>query len=407
MGEAFTSEYEIEPVVGQLVERLPALLGVRFAALYLVDRQRLVRAAGPPDLPPELPSLNILYDHLKRQGSLVRLEALAPLRLLSREVHEVCSQLAAANVEVVGLLASTRRTVGLMVLAETTGQTTLEQEEMDLLRGLLNQASIALETHLLLDERARQAEFDRELKIAASIQSALIPGALTTADGWELAAVCRPAREIGGDFYTELPGPANGQRALVYGDVSGKSISGALMMMAAHEVLHSLALTHRDPEELLRLANARLHALRRRERGIHGGSFVALGYLAFLPESGTVRYSLAGQPPPLIRRSGGRIEELRMPDHRVPLGALRFGGHQVLAAALGPDDLLLAYSDGVIDAVSPEGEFFGHERLLRVLDECPSEPTQAVNWVIEALEGFTRGHTPYDDVTLVAARRSG
>jgi sigma-B regulation protein RsbU (phosphoserine phosphatase) len=193
----------------------------------------------------------------------------------------------------------------------------------------------------------------------------------------------------------------------VYGDVSGKSISGALMMMAAHEVLHSLALTHRDPEELLRLANARLHALRRRERGVHGGSFVAIGYLAFIPESGTVRYSLAGQPPPLIRRAAGRIEELRMPDHRVPLGALRFGGHQVLSTSLAPGDLLLAYSDGVIDAVSPEGEFFGHERLLRVLDECPGEPAQAVNWLIEALEDFTRGHTPYDDVTLVAACRSG
>ena len=134
---------------------------------------------------------------------------------------------------------------------------------------------------------------------------------------------------------------------------------------------------------------------------------MALGYLAFIPESGTVRYSLAGQPPPLIRRAAGPIEELRMPDHRVPLGALRFGGHKVLSASLGADDLLLAYSDGVIDAVSPEGESFGHERLLRVLGECPGDPTQAINWVIEALEDFTRGHTPYDDVTLVAARRSG
>jgi len=234
----------------------------------------------------------------------------------------------------------------------------------------------------------------------------LLPSSVTTAAGWDLVAICRPAREIGGDFYTELPGPAAGERALAYGDVSGKSISGALMMMAAHEVLHSLALTHRDPEELLRLANARLHALRRRERGARGGSFVALGYLAFSPECGTLRYSLAGQPPPLIRRAAGSIEALRMPDHRVPLGALRFGGHEVLTASLAPGDLLLAYSDGVVDAVSPDGEFFGEERLIRVLDECPAEPAQAVNWVVEALEGFTRGHTPYDDVTLVVARRS-
>ena len=78
----------------------------------------------------------------------------------------------------------------------------------------------------------------------------------------------------------------------------------------------------------------------------------------------------------------------------------------MLTASLAPGDLLLAYSDGVVDAVSPDGESFGEERLIRVLDECPAEPAQAVNWVIEALEAFTRGHTPYDDVTLVVARRS-
>ena len=119
---------------------LPALLKVHFAALYLIDGNRLVRAAGPSELPEELPSLGILFDHLKRQGSLVRLDSLAPLRLLSREVDEIGDRLARAGVEIIGLLASTRRTVGLIVLSHTTGQTSLEQDEKDLLRGLLNQA---------------------------------------------------------------------------------------------------------------------------------------------------------------------------------------------------------------------------------------------------------------------------
>ncbi len=407
MGEAFTNEVEIEPVVSQLMERLPALLGVHFAALYLIDNDRLVRAAGPVQLPQHLPSLPILYDHLKRHGSLIRIDELAPLRLLSHDVEKFSEELIEPGVEVIGLLATTRRTVGIMVLSGTTGQTTLEQEEVQLLRTLLNQASIALETHLLLDERARQAEFERELKIAANIQSSLLPSALTGAEGWDRTAVCRPAREIGGDFYTELPGPSAGDRALVYGDVSGKSISGALMMMAAHEVLHSLALIHRDPEDLLRLANARLHALKGRDRGVHGGSFVALGYLVFSSGNGTLRYSLAGQPPPLVRRVDGSIEELKMPLHRVPLGALKFGGHEVLETSLAPGDLLLAYSDGVVDAQSPDGQFFGEDRLLRVLAQCPDDTKGAVNWILESIEEFTTGHTPYDDVTLLAARWTG
>ncbi len=407
MGEAFTSEVDLAPVVNELVERLPGLLGVRFAALYLIDGNRLRRVAGPDQLPDVLPSLKMVYDHIQRRGSLVRIDELAPLRLISRDADQLGEALAVTGVEVLGLVASTRRSVGLMVLSGTSGQTTLEQEELELLRGLLNQASIALETNLLLDERARQAEFDRELKIAAAIQSSLLPSSLAAADGWQLVATCRPAREIGGDFYTELPGGAAGERALAYGDVSGKSISGALMMMAAHEVLHSLALTHTDPEELFRLANERLHQLRRRGDGIRGGSFVALGYLSFCPHSGTLRYSLAGQPPPLVRRAAREIEELRMPDHRLPLGALSFGGHTVLEVVLGSDDLLLAYSDGVVDARSPDGEFFGEDRLNAALLEGPEEPQAAINWVLETLEGFTEGHVPYDDVTLVAARWIG
>jgi sigma-B regulation protein RsbU (phosphoserine phosphatase) len=179
------------------------------------------------------------------------------------------------------------------------------------------------------------------------------------------------------------------------------------MMMAAHEVLHSLALVHSDPEDLLRIANARLHSLRRRGDGIRGGSFVALGYLSFAPSSGTLRYSLAGQPPPMICRSTGQVEELALPDHRLPLGALSFGGHQVLNASLDPGELLMAYSDGVVDAQSPHGDFFGEDRLSAALQECPREPQAAVNWILEALEAFTQGHVPYDDVTLVAARWVG
>ncbi|MCU0304672.1 MAG: SpoIIE family protein phosphatase [Thermoanaerobaculales bacterium] len=408
MGEALTNQVEIGPVVTQLVERLPNLLGLRFAALYLPDRGGLRRVAGPDDLPVELPVIGILHDFLKSKGPLVRMDALAPIRLLSGEVDRLGDELDAKGVEVVGLMATTRRSVGVILLSGKRGQTALEREEIELLRGLLNQASIALETNLLLDERARQAELERELKIAASIQASLLPRRLAAAVGWEVAAMCRPAREVGGDFYTELPGSLPGEHALAYGDVSGKSISGALMMMAAHEVLNTLAVAHPDPEELFRLANERLYGLRGdRNDGFRSGSFVALGYLAFRPSVGTLRYSLAGQPPPLLRRRTSMVETLCMPNHRLPLGALRLGGHCVLEVELEPGDVVLAYSDGVVEAQSPEGELYGEERLARALATAPAgSPQQTVNHIVEEIEAFTRGHTPYDDLTLLAARRA-
>jgi serine phosphatase RsbU (regulator of sigma subunit) len=405
MGEAFTREVDIGPVVAQLVDRLPELLGLRFSALYLTSGLRLLRQAGPESLPEELPIIGILHDQLKRQGSLVRLDELAPLRLLSPEVEALSTKLGAAGVELAGLLATTRRSVGVILLSGKAGQTAFEKEELQLLRGLLNQASIALETSILLDERTRQAELERELKIAASIQASLLPDSLRAADGWSLAAVCKPAQEVGGDFFAELPGRSDDEHVIVYGDVSGKSISGALMMMAAHEVLNSVALAHPEPEKLLHLANERLYALRgaRKRTEIRGGSFVALGYLGFRAGEGVFSYTLAGQPPPMVRRHSGEIEWLEMPEHRLPLGALRVGGHRIIEHNLEAGDLVVAYSDGVVEAQSPSGDFFGEDRLAVALASSPSDPQEAVNHLLNEIEAFTCGHTPYDDVTLVAA----
>jgi serine phosphatase RsbU (regulator of sigma subunit) len=196
---------------------------------------------------------------------------------------------------------------------------------------------------------------------------------------------------------------------VVYGDVSGKSISGALMMMAAHEVLKSVSLAHPEPEELLRLANERLYTLRggRRRGEFQVGSFVALGYLQFTDRTGRLAYTLAGQPPPLVRRGNGVVECLAMPEHRLPLGALMVGGYRMLEADLEPGDLVLAYSDGAVEAMSPEGDFFGEERLALSFEEAPSDPREAINYMLEEIEAFTCGHTPYDDVTLVAATWGG
>ena len=270
MGEAFAVQHDLEAVVKQLVTRLPELLGLHFAALYLCQGEVLRRVAGPVMLPRQLPRLSVLLEHLRGHGSLLRLDDLAPLRLISDDVQRCCETLAGAGVEMVGLLASSRRTVGLVVLSGTSGQTMLEREEVQLLRGLLQQASIALETSLLLEETARQAELERELKIAAAIQSSLLPRSLEPAAGWQLAAVCRPAREVGGDFYTELSRPVPGSRVVAYGDVSGKSISGALMMMAGGVLAASLQVD----------SDARVdgHRLSGHVHGLHQGLDDSLGH---------------------------------------------------------------------------------------------------------------------------------
>jgi sigma-B regulation protein RsbU (phosphoserine phosphatase) len=396
MGEALAARVDLQPVVKDLVEKLPQRLDLRFAALYLLRPGMIERVAGPEALPAELPQLPWLFDKLARQRGLTRIEEFESLAGRREEVAGVVDQLAAAGVRVIGGLASARRRIGLVFLSDKQGHLQLDESELGLLQRLLDQAAIALETSLLIEERTEQAELQRELQIASSVQADLLPAALDLGPGWRVAALCRPARHVGGDFFTELPGPSEGSKAVVWGDVAGKSVSGALLMMAAYEVLHSLALTHRNPEELLALANRRLYGLGKRR------SFVALGYLTCSPAGDGLQYLLAGQPQPLLRSRSGEVSELPLPENRMPLGALNNGKYRVSYAPMAAGETLLGYSDGVVDARSPEGESFGVERLARVVADASGDPQVLIERVVESLEDFTRGTEPYDDVTLVA-----
>ncbi|HUO87095.1 MAG TPA: SpoIIE family protein phosphatase [Thermoanaerobaculia bacterium] len=400
LGEGFAGGGDPAAVVAERVAELPSLLGLRFAALYLDrDGEAMERVLGPPSLPLRIAPVEIVEQHLRRRGGgVARLEDLDLVRLRSPAADRQLAELATAGVAVIGLLASSRQRLGLVLLGGKDPRVAFEGEELELLSGVFHQAAIALETSRLLEQRARQAELERELEIASTIQASLLPRGLELGPGWQVAAACRPARHVGGDFYAALPGPTAGSTAVVYGDVSGKSVSGALMMMAASEVLHALALSHPEPEELFRLANLRLYEIADR-------SFVALGYFAPTGHDGQLRYLLAGQPQPLKRTLAGGVEELPLPDHRLPLGALSDGGHRGLDVQLAPGELLLAYSDGVVEAQDPAGELFGQDRLEAVLRSTLADARAMVDAVLGALDDFSRGEPAYDDVTLLAIGR--
>ncbi|HRR14573.1 MAG TPA: SpoIIE family protein phosphatase [Thermoanaerobaculia bacterium] len=395
---ALGARVDLPAVVRELVERLPRVLDLRFAGLYLLRDGALHREAGPALLPELLPFHPELHRHLAAKGRPLRCAELGGREGESvKGAGSACQLLASAGVELIGDLTSPRRQLGLVVFAASE-QLSIEEADLALLGRLLRQAALALETSLLLEERARQAELERELEIASTVQAGLLPERLRLPRGWAVAAACRPARHVGGDFYAELPGPRQAESAVVYGDVAGKGVPGALVMMAAHEALQTLALSHRDPGVLFDLANQRLY-----RSGSRRG-FVAVGYLA--PGAhGEVDYLVAGQPPLLWRRGRGEVEELPLGEHRLPLGALLDGGYRASHAAIAPGELLLGYSDGALDALSPEGEPFGFARLAAALANAPAEPEAAVAHLLSAIAAHSGGAEPYDDITLVVLAR--
>lgn len=400
VSEAVVRELSLDRLEALLTGRLAEVMQLEWAALYRREDDRFGSTTVPPPLPLHLPTGSLLLAELARTGQPERLGTLEPLRSLDPECHRLLGDLEAAGTRLLVPLRTREKLHGVLLLGGKRSEEDLSGEDLQVIRTFANQGAVALENASLYRERTRQVELEKELEIARQVQFSLIPERLPAPEGWQVAARCVPARQVGGDFYDALPSPSGGGVALVLGDVSGKSVPGAMLMVAAREILHTAALRGASPEELLEVANVRLYTPQPR-------LFVSLAYLV-LHGRGRLEYCLAGQPTPLRRpATGGPVAELPSPVHRLPLGALRGVGWDRVGTSLASGDLVLLYSDGLTDARNPEGEPFGDDRIAGVLERSSAEPEAAVEALMAAVSAFTQSASPFDDMTVMAVRWTG
>ncbi len=396
---AVVREFSIEGLEALLATRLSEIMHLEWAALYVREGSVLVSQTARPPLLREIPGRLLLVQELSRQDEPVRPGVLEPLKALDPESRRVLENLSGAGLRLLVPLHTRGQLHAVLALGPKRSEEEFGSDDLQLVRTLANQGAVALENARLLHERTQQVELEKELEIARRVQFALIPRHLPSPPGWQVAGRCVPARQVGGDFYDALTDGGDGSIALVVGDVSGKSVSGAMLMVAAREVLHTAALGGASAAQLLEVANLRLYTPQHR-------LFVALAYMQLRPQ-GEGCYALAGQPTPLVRRTSGKVEELPAPANRLPVGALKGVHWDVLPLKVLAGELLLLYSDGLTDARNAAGEPFGDDRLQHVLSRAEGHPRAVVDEVMQAVDAFTAGGEPYDDITLVAARWVG
>ena len=400
MSDAMVREFSLERVEHMLTSRLAEVLHLEWALMFRREGRDFVIAGDAAESRRDVSGELLLWGELARHDQPVWLGVLEPLKALDPGTRELLDQLGRRGTRVLVPLRTRERLHAVLALGPKLSEQEFSREDLQLIKTVANQGAVALENASLYRDQARQVELDKELEIARRVQFSLIPSELPVPVGWQVAAHCSPARRVGGDFYDALPGPDDGSVALVVGDVSGKSVPGAMLMVAAREILHTAALGGATPAQLMQMANRRLYRPQPR-------LFVALAYLVLRP-NGEVSYALAGQPAPLLRRNnGGSIEELPAPEHRLPLGALREGEWDFLHTRLAAGDMLLLYSDGVTDAQASDGEFFGEDRLFRVLRQTNGSARAVVDAVVTDVDRFMVDTEPYDDITLVAVRWMG
>jgi sigma-B regulation protein RsbU (phosphoserine phosphatase) len=256
---------------------------------------------------------------------------------------------------------------------------------------------------LVLSAELKQAYeiVERELKVVADIQRSLLPSTLPTIPGLELAAHYQTSQWAGGDYYDffELP---DSRWGVLIADVSGHGTPAAVMMAILHSLAHGHPGHPEPPAALLEHVNKRLASRYTSENEI----FVTAFYGIYDPALRLFSYSCAGHNPPQLKRCSlgqvDSIEDVGGP----PLGLFEEVEYPQATITVRPGDILVLYTDGIVEAMNARNEQFGLERLNQVLARCDLRATELCAAILAAIAEFTGGTAPHDDRTLLVAKVS-
>ena len=238
---------------------------------------------------------------------------------------------------------------------------------------------------------------ERELELARGIQHSFLPRAFPRLPGLECAARYRPARQVGGDFYDVFP--LGDQRVgLVMADVSDKGMAAALFMALTRSLIRAEAQRNPSPRSVLLNVNCLLLEMSQ------AGMFVTVFYGVLDVGQGLLQYVRAGHDRPLLLQAD--LGECKVLDAEgMALGVVEEVVLEEVAVCLGSGDLLILYTDGITDAISPSGEFFGVKCFQDTMLAARAMDAQgACDLVFERVGQFQAGAAQFDDMALLVIR---
>jgi sigma-B regulation protein RsbU (phosphoserine phosphatase) len=247
---------------------------------------------------------------------------------------------------------------------------------------------------------ARRERLHREVEIAREVQERLFPQRLVPVAGLDYAGACRPALGVGGDYYDFLSLPA-GRLGIAIADVSGKGIGAALLMASLQASLRGQTMQHSGAlARLLENVNQLVHEASPDNR------YATFFYGQYDPATRSLVYVNAGHCPPMVlRRSAQGLEVLRLKTGGTVVGLFPAASYTESAVTLQPGDLLVAYTDGISEAMNGNDEEWGEERLIQAALACDGQrAADVLKTLMRAADAFVAGAPQHDDMTLVIAR---
>jgi len=273
---------------------------------------------------------------------------------------------------------------------------------LNLLGGVANQASIALDNAKLYRDTEVRAKKDRDLHLAKAMQTSFLPDDLPQVPGYEFYTHYLPASEVGGDYYGFVPlGP--GRLAFSVGDVAGKGVAAALLMAKLSSDVRFCLLTETELTKAINKLNDLVYlSAGKMDR------FITLAGAILDSTNHVVTIVNAGHVMPMMYRASTGVLEDAMPKEAggLPMGIMDGGTYESYQMSPQPGDCLLLFSDGVTDAVNIRGEQFHLKGVNAALKGETGLTASAVGErIVKAVKLFAAGRDQADDITLMCVGR--
>ena len=427
LGEAFRDVIRPHDLHRLIVESSVRILDAHGGALYMVDRTgtRLKPAFLSKGCPPlvEVPDRilqqaastpaaldSYLRSHLVNAGEgllgrawksgealhLINLEHVTELANL-RE-----TALGTASVMVTPLLYG-RQNMGVLAVANGPMSPPFSASDFVVFKSISEQSAFALYNAIIYSEANEKKRLDHDLQIARDIQRILLPSQPPPIDGFDIAGINIPARQVSGDYFDYIK-VDDDRLGVVIADVSGKGVPASLIMAICRSVLRAEARLGQSPAEVLRKVNRQLYP------DIKEDMFISMAYVILDHKNNHVTLSRGGHDAPLLYRTAtGEVEVLKPPGMALGIdnGDVfdRITGD--LSVPLERDDCLVLYTDGVTEMLNANGDEFGPERMVRSVRASASEGAQGfIARLTDDLRDFAGGHPQNDDITLIVVRKT-
>lgn len=298
-------------------------------------------------------------------------------------------------------LARKDELLGFIALGPKHSEAPYSANDLALLQTVASQTTLAIEnsrlTSAIANETAEREVIQRELAIAREVQQRLFPQSYPSIPGVEYSGTCRPAREVGGDYYDFLELP-NNSLGIAIGDVSGKGIPASLLMASLQASLRGQTLAgsigiDRVMENINRLIYAASPVNR----------YATFFYGQYNPTARRLTYVNAGHNAPVVlRRKDGAPECIRLEKGGPPVGLLPEASYESDCIDLKPGELVVLFTDGMSETMNAAEDEWGECRLLEALtNSAASSPAEVVQTLFSAADAFAAGAPQHDDMTVV------